>query len=286
MIFNEIMMSLEIGLIYGIVAIGIYITFRVIDFPDLTCDGSFILGAAVSSILIKLGYNPWLAVVAALIAGCIAGFATGILYTRLKITDLLSGILISFMLYSINLHVMGGLPNIALIDNKTIFDQTSAIGILCLIVLFICSIIGYLFISDFGLALRSIGQNKKLAKNSGVNVKMMTIIGLALSNSLIALGGALFSQNQGFVDIGGGVGTVIVGLASVMIGERILKYRNIITQIISCIVGSVVYRILIGLALHSDAFGIQTSDLNLITGIMVISIMYIPRRRYANSKSD
>ena len=283
MTLNEIMMSLEIGLIYGIVAIGIYITFRIIDFPDLTCDGSFVFGAAVSSILIKAGYNPWLAIIAALIAGSIAGLATGILYTHLKITDLLSGILISFMLYSINLHVMGGLPNIALAQYNTIFYQTSAIGILCFIALLICLTIGYLFITDFGLAVRSIGQNKRLAQNSGVNIKMMTIIGLTLSNGLIALGGALFSQNQGFVDVGSGVGTVIVGLASVMIGERILQYRSVIVQIISCLIGSVVYRILISLALHSDVLGMQTSDLNLITGIMVIAIMYMPRRRYANS---
>jgi putative tryptophan/tyrosine transport system permease protein len=283
MTLSEMMMSFEIGLIYGIVAMGIYITFRVIDFPDLTCDGSFVLGSAVSSILIKNGYNPWFSIIASLIAGGIAGIATGILYTRLKITDLLSGILISFMLYSVNLHVMGSVPNIALIGEKTIFYQTSAIAILCFIALMIGTIIGYIFMTDFSLALRSIGQNKRLAQNSGVNIKVMTVIGLALSNSLIALGGALFTQSQGFSDVGSGVGTVIVGLASVMIGERILQYRNVIVQIISCLIGSVVYRLLIGLALHSDALGLQTSDLNLITGIMVIAIMYMPRRRYAYS---
>ena len=283
MTLNEIMMSLEIGLIYGIVAIGIYTTFRIIDFPDLTCDGSFVFGAAVSSILITSGYNPFFAMIAALIAGCIAGVATGILYTLLKITNLLSGILTSFMLYSVNLHVMGGFPNIALNQYKTIFYQTSEVGVLCFVALVTCLMIGYLFMTDFGLALLSIGQNKRLAQNSGVNIKMMTIVGLALSNSLIALGGALFSQSQGFVDIGSGVGTVIVGLASVMIGERILQRRNVFVKIISCLLGSVAYRILIGLALHSDVIGIQTSDLNLITGIMVIAIMYIPRRRYANA---
>jgi putative ABC transport system permease protein len=283
MTLNEIMMSLEIGLIYGVVAIGIYITFRIIDFPDLTCDGSFVFGAAVSSILVKSGYNPWIAIIAALIAGAISGTATGILYTRLKITDLLSGILISFMLYSINLHVMGGLPNIALINSQTIFDDVSGIVILSLITICICLLIGYLFMTYFGLALRSIGQNKRLAQNSGVNIQAMTIIGLALSNSLIALGGALFSQSQGFVDIGSGVGTVIVGLASVMIGERVLQYKSIFMQIVSCIIGSIIYRILIGFALHSDALGLQTSDLNLITGLLVIAIMCIPRGKYANA---
>lgn len=283
MSFNELMMSIEIGLIYGIIAIGIYITFRVINFPDLTCDGSFVLGAAVSTMMMHSGYNPWLSIFYAFISGCAAGTATGLLYTRMQITDLLAGILISFMLYSINLHIMDGVPNISIIQEKTIFHQTSAIIAICFIALLVCVITSYLFITDFGLALRSIGQNKILAQNNGVNVPIMTIIGLSLSNGMIAVGGALFSQHQGFADIGSGLGTLIVGLASVIIGERILAYRNIIIQIISCIIGSVIYRILIGLALHSDVLGMQTSDLNFITGIMMIAVMYIPKRKYVKS---
>jgi len=275
---NEMMMSLEMGLIYGIVALGIYLTFRVIDFPDLTCDGSFVLGAAVSSILIKSDYNPWLSLLIALLAGGIAGFVTGLLYTKFKVTHLLSGILTGFMLYSINLHVMGGIPNITLINSHTIFSNMPII-VLILLSVSICLLVSYFLMTDFGLALRSIGQNKRLAQNSGVNVTLMTILGLVLSNAIIALGGALFSQHQGFADVGSGIGTVIVGLASVMIGERIIPSKSISIQTINCLIGSIIYRLVISFALHSDSLGIATQDLNLITGLLVVGIMCIPKRR-------
>jgi putative ABC transport system permease protein len=282
MTLNEIMMSLEIGLIYGIVAIGIYLTFRIIDFQDMTCDGSFVLGASVSSMLIKSGSTPWLSLLSALFAGAIAGFTTWILYTKFKVTNLLAGILVSFMLYSINLHIMGGIPNISLLENNTIFLKNPLI-ILSAISLLTCLFIAYLFLTDFGLALRSIGQNKILAQNFGVKVSLMTLTGLALSNAIIALGGALFSQHQGFADVGSGVGTVIVGLASVMIGERIFPTKPVWIQIFSCLIGSIIYRLFISFALYSDALGLATYDLNLITGIMVIAIMYLPRSKNANS---
>jgi putative ABC transport system permease protein len=277
MTLSEIIMSLEIGLIYGIVAIGVYLAFRIIDFPDLTCDGSFVLGMAVSAILIKSGYGPWASLLISLIFGCIAGLITGILNVCFKVSNLLSGILVAFMLYSINLHVMGGVPNITLIDLNTIFTNVSVLAVLAVISIVICLLLGYLLVTDFGLALRSIGQNKKLAQNIGVNVQAATIIGLALSNGLIAFGGALFNQHQSFADVGSGVGTVIVGLASVMIGEKVLPYRSMLIQIISCLLGSIIYRLLIGFALHSEVLGLETQDLNLITGLMIIGIMYIPK---------
>lgn len=278
MTLNEIMMSLEIGLIYGIVAMGVYLTFRIIDFPDLTCDGSFVLGAAVSSVLVKLTYNPWFSLVAALGAGALAGVTTGLLYTKFKVTNLLAGILVSFMLYSINLHILGGVPNITLLNTETIFSQTFWLS---LIIVGLSAGLGlaYLLKTDFGLGLRALAQNKKLAKNSGLNVPVMTVIGLALGNGLIALGGALFSHHQGFCDVGSGIGTVIVGLASVMIGERVLPYQSIVTCVLSCLVGSIIYRFLIGLALHGDALGLATQDLNLLTGVLVIAIMCMPRRQ-------
>lgn len=277
MTLNEIIMSLEIGLIYGIVALGIYLTFRIIDFPDLTCDGSFVLGAATSSILIKTGTNPWLSLLAAILAGSIAGVVTAVLYIKFRITDLLAGILVGFMLYSINLRIMGGIPNISLINSNTIFVYLPAVQLL-IIGLATCGIVTYLLLTDFGLSLRSIGQNKRLAQNSGVNISLMTGTGLALSNAVIALGGALFSQHQGFADIGSGIGTVIVGLASVMIGEKILPFQSIAFKTIGCLVGSVLYRLFISFALHGDVLGLTTSDLNLITGFMVIAIIYVSRR--------
>lgn len=276
---NEIIMSLEMGLIYGIIAMGIYLTFRVIDFPDLTCDGSFVLGAAVSSMLIKMGYPPLLSLGIALLAGSVAGVMTGVLYTQFKISNLLSGILVAFMLYSINLYIMGGIPNITLLENNT-FLSDSPLCMIAIISLVVALGMSYLLMTDFGLGLRSIGQNKVLAQNKGINVSLITVIGLALSNALIALGGALFSQHQGFADIGSGIGTLIVGLASVMIGERIFPYSSMFSKMMSCLIGSVLYRLVISLALYSDFLGLQTQNLNLVTGILVIAIMSLPRRQY------
>ncbi|PPE05366.1 ABC transporter permease [Holospora curviuscula] len=274
---NEIMMSLEIGLIFGIVAMGIYMTFRVIQFPDLTCDGSFVLGAAVSSVLIKFGCDPYISLLASLGAGALAGAITGILHIQFKITDLLSGILTGFMLYSINLRIMGGIPNITFINSTTIFSENPMVTLI-IIAGSLWIGLAYVLRTDFGLALQSVGHNKQLSRNSGVNVSKMMLLALALSNALIALAGGVFSHHQGFADVGSGVGTVIVGLLSVMIGERILPYHSMSIKILSCLIGSVLYRLLIGLGLHSEVLGLTTSDLNVLTGIMVIITMCIPRR--------
>lgn len=275
---SEIIISLEMGLIYGIIAMGIYLSFRVLDFPDLTCDGSFVLGAAVCTMLIKAGYTAYLALLSALLAGALAGVLTGILHTRFKISDLLSGILIGFMLYSINLRIMGGVPNISLFE-LTSFLSTSPLLILIGISFILWGGLTYLLKSDLGLALRSLGHNKRLAQNNGVNVPLMTIIVLALSNGLIAMGGALFSQHQGFADISSGVGTVIIGLASVMIGERILPFSSLSFKLLGCLLGSILYRLFISFALHSDLLGIDTQNLNLITGLLIIAIMMMPKRQ-------
>jgi putative ABC transport system permease protein len=279
MSWNEMLMSLEIGLIYGVVAMGVYLTFRVIDFPDLTCDGSFVLGAAVSSILIKCGHSPLLALAASLAAGSVAGMVTGLLTSKLKVTSLLSGILVAFMLYSVNLKIMDGVPNIALISEPTIFSALNPLLVIGLVCMGVWFVVSYLLVTDFGLALRSIGQNKQLAFTGGIRVGAMTVIGLALSNALIALGGALFSQHQGFADVSQGVGTVIVGLAAVIIGEKILPYRSPWVMVMACLGGSVVYRLFVSVALHSEVLGLETQDLNLITGLMVIGVMLLPKRQ-------
>ncbi|MES2215568.1 MAG: hypothetical protein V4485_06150 [Pseudomonadota bacterium] len=274
---SELLMSLEMGLIYGIIAIGIYLTFRIINFPDLTCDGSFVLGAAASSVLVKAGYNPFLGLLVASLAGSLAGLGTGILNTRFKVTDLLSGILVAFMLYSVNLKIMSA-PNIAMVTERTAFADGETLMILIIICFIIALSIGYLLTTDFGLGLRGIAFNKRLAQNGGVSIKAMIVIGLALSNSLIALGGALFSQSQRFADISSGTGTIVIGLASVMIGERILPYRSLLVQLVSCLIGSILYRLFISLALHSDILGLETQDLNLITGLLIIAVMVTKRR--------
>jgi len=270
---NELIMSTEIGLIYGLVALGIFMTFRIIDFPDLTCDGSIVLGAATSSTLLLKGFSPLTALVIAFMAGTMAGGFTGFLNLKLKITNILSGILTAFMLYSINLKIMGGIPNI------TFITTCPTLTSLLLITFIIAAILGYILNTDFGLAIRSIGQNQRLGALMGVNITAFTLVGLMLSNGLIALGGALFSQYQGFADINSGLGTLIMGLASIIIGERLLPFRSLWIKVFACIAGSIIYRILINIALHSDAIGLQTQDLNLITGALVIGIMLISKQR-------
>lgn len=284
---NELIIAMEVGLIYGILALGIYFTFRTINFPDLTCDGSFVTGAAVSSVMIKSGLNPALGIFFAALAGGTAGFLTGLINIRLKVEDLLSGIIVAFMLYSINLRIMGTKPNISLVNESTIFRFDNPIIICTLIVTFILFFIAYLLSSDFGLGLRAIGQNKKFALANGINVNAMTIFGLIISNALIAMCGAIFTQYQGFCDVSQGTGVLVIGLASVIIGEKFLpkikfirnleiKSRNFIEiffALFSCVIGSIAYRIFIAIAINSDILGLKTQDLNLITGLLIIFIM-------------
>ncbi|MGI4851776.1 MAG: ABC transporter permease [Janthinobacterium lividum] len=279
---SEILISLELGIIYGIVAIGIYLTFRIINFPDLTCDGSFVCGAAVSTMALKAGWNPALAVLAAAAAGALAGGTTGLVYLYGRVTDLLSGILVAFMLYSINLRIMGGVPNIALLQEGTLFtygyNQALTLMFIAFVLWFGCR---YLLKTDFGLALRSIGQNVRLSENNGVNIAKMTMIGLILSNMFIGFGGGLFSQHQGFTDISQGLGTVIIGLAAVTIGEKIFAFSTMGWHLFACLMGSILYRLIMAVALHNESLGLDTSDLNLITGLILIGIMRIPSMRRA-----
>lgn len=284
---NELTIAIEIGIIYGILALGIYLTFRTINFPDLTCDGSFVTGAAVSSVIIKSGLNPMVGLFFAMLAGGTAGLLTGLINIRLKVEDLLSGIIVAFMLYSINLRIMGTNPNISLVNEMTIFCCGDPILTCTVIVAFILFLIAYLLSSDFGLGLRTIGQNKKFASANGVNVNAMTIFGLVISNALIAICGAIFTQYQGFCDVSQGTGCLVIGLASVIIGEKLISkikfardmeivsrnFCEIFLALFACIIGSIAYRIFITIAINSDIFGLKTQDLNLITGLLIIFIM-------------
>ncbi|MDR1391288.1 MAG: hypothetical protein LBI95_02890 [Holosporales bacterium] len=270
---QEIVTSSEIGLIYGIMAIGIYLTFRTLNFPDLTCDGSFVFGAIVSSLMIKLGCGPYIALILSMIAGGVAGLCTGILNVCFKIEDLLSGIIVAFMLYSVNLRILGMNPSIILSDQLTIFtNNVSSLQILMIVFLIVLAL-SYMLNTDIGLALRATGQNKLFTSSCGVNANLMVIFGLMLSNALIGFSGAVFSQYQGFCDVSQGVGSLVIGLASVIIGESIVKFRNVTWAVIACIIGSVIYRIFVGFAIHSDVLGLKTQDLNLVTGIMIIAMM-------------
>jgi putative ABC transport system permease protein len=272
--------TVELGLIYSLVALGVYLSFRTMNFPDLSVDGTFPLGAAVVALLLTKGFDPITATVFATLAGVIAGSITGILHIGLRIMGLLAGILTMTALYSINMRIMGK-PNIALLDISTLFSNESTeiltiLGIVSAIYLLI-----YLFLkSQFGLSIRAAGMNPTVSRSYGVNVGKTTIFILALSNGLVAMAGALFAELQGFADVSLGTGTIIIGLASVMLGEAIFRHRNITSDLLGCLVGSILYRIAIAIALNSDVFGLQASDLNLITSVIVILALIIPQLRY------
>jgi len=275
--FGFLITSIEQGLIYGIMAIGVYITFRILDFADLTVDGSITLGAAVSSRMIILGYNPFLTLLAATFAGGISGSVTGFLNTRLKIAPLLSGILTMTALYSINLRIMGR-PNIPLISSRTIFDifnytkYNELLLILIVVILVLITLILFMK-TKLGYALRATGDNPAMVRSMAINTNNMKFMGLIIANSFVSLAGALIGQYQGFADISMGIGTIIAGLASVIIGEVIFNNDKLYYTIPSIIIGSILYRGSISFALMS---GFAASDLKLLTALIVIVFLSAP----------
>ncbi len=281
----QLLGAIEIGLIYSLVAIGVYITFKVIDFPDLTVDGSFTLGAAVSSAMIFAGYNPYIATIVSILSGSCAGWVTGYLNVRWKILGLLAGILTMTALYSINLRIMGR-PNIAIIDSDTVFGNWSIILTILFFTIITILKLTRFFASEFGLAIRAVGINPKVSSAYGIRVGFMKIVALAISNGIVALAGSLFAQSQGFADISMGTGTIIVGLASVIIGEAIVHPERIWVGLITCAIGSILYRIAIAFALNAHDIGLEASDLNLITALLVALTMISTRLRKKNGARE
>jgi len=279
--------ALEQGLVYGIMVIGVYLTFRILDFPDLTVDGSLPLGASISAVAITSGMNPYLSLIFALLGGFIAGTVTAILNTKFKILHLLASILTMIALYSINIRIMGG-PNIALLGADTVFDPIIALGVAphlasvlvfaLFAVLVMASVIWFLK-TEFGQAVLATGDNPQMIISQGVNTHLIIIVGVGLSNGLVALSGALVAQNQGAADVGMGIGTIIAGLASVIVGETVFGSNSIARAIIAAVLGSVVYRLAIALALGLEfgGFAFSPSDLNLITALLVITALITPK---------
>lgn len=280
--------AVELGLVFAFVAIGVYLAFRVLDFPDLTVDGSFPLGAAVTGVLILAGYNPWLAAAIAMVAGAAAGLVTATLNVRFRILNLLASILTMIALFSVNLRVMGR-PNIALINQDTMLTPFFGHGIpeyyvrplfLFVLVAITVFVVWRFLESDMGLAMRATGANPRMARAQGVRTDRQIYLGMAISNALVALGGSLFAQTNGFADVTSGVGTIVVGLAAVIIGETLLRSRYILVILIGCVAGSIIYRIAIQLALsNSDIVGLQASDLNIATALLVTFALILPRLR-------
>lgn len=271
--------ALQLGLIYSLVALGIFLTFRVINFPDLTVDGTFPLGAAVAAGALIHGAHPMVATLFAFFAGAMAGVVTGYLHVNLRVMGLLAGILTMTALYSINIRIMHG-PNIALLNVPTLFSaHFPPLFVLSGIVFFIILLTAFFFLSEYGLAIRASGTNARLSRAYGIRIGKATVITLAFNNGLVALAGALFAQLQGFADVSLGAGTLISGLASVIIGEAILISQNIIIQIFACLLGAIVFRLAIVFSLNSGALGLQASDLNLMTAGLIILTLMVPRFR-------
>lgn len=304
MSFDLLLGSLEIGLIYAIVSLGVFISFRLLDFPDLTADASFPLGGAICGLCLYLGVNPWLATLFGTLGGCVAGMITGWLYVRLNILQLLSSIIVMIGLYSINLRILGlgqylnneldswtGSPNLSLLDANTIFspflDENATNQYLVQpLFVFVFVLACWYLLNAFlntqkGLALRATGTNQRMAKAQGIPTGHMIILGMAISNGLIALGGCLFIQTQGSADITIGVGTIVIGLASIIIGESIFSAKRMWAITLSVIFGSILYRLFIAIALENELLryiGIGTEDLNLITAILVVLALVLPKQ--------
>ena len=278
--------ALETGLIYGLVAFGIYISFRVLDFPDLTVDGSFPLGAAVAAVLILGGWNPWLATLMAVFAGMAAGAVTAMLNVKLNILNLLASILTMIALDSVNLRIMGS-PNLALLYEGTVVTWWEAqfaadnyymapVALFLVVAVVVLLLLWRFMKSEMGLSMRATGANPRMARAQGIATGVMIILGVALSNGLVGMAGALFAQSQGAADVTMGVGVIVIGLASLIGGEALVTPRSVLRALIACVVGAIVYRLAIAFALNANVLGLQAQDLNLITAVLVTLAIVLP----------
>ena len=275
--------ALSQGVLWGLMALGVYITYRILDIADLTVDGSFATGGAVCAVCVVNGVDPILALLLATIAGAVAGFVTGFLHTKCEIPAILAGILTQIGLYSINLRIMGR-SNTPLLKSETLFKNISEmtglsstwtaliIGIIVYVV--IVAILYWYFGTEIGSAIRATGNNEQMVRALGVNTSVTKILGLMIGNALISLSGALVTQSQGYADIKMGIGAIVIGLASIVIGEVIFGQKgNFAFRLTSIIVGSIIYRIIVAIVLQ---MGMNTDDLKLLTAILVAIALSVP----------
>ncbi len=274
--------AVELGLIYAIMALGVYLTFRILDFADLTVDGSFTTGAALAAVGIVNGMPPALATLVAFAGGLAAGVVTGLLHTKGRINGLLAGILTQIGLYSVNLRIMGK-SNIALLREDTamtplreadLLGTWVSVGIFLALALVLLGALIWFLHTDVGLAMRATGDAPDMIRSFGVNTDNQKILGLALSNGLVALCGSLIAQFQGFADIGMGIGMIVAGLASVIIGQAILGRSSVWIAATAVVLGSVLYRVVIQLALE---VGLNPNDMKLISAVLVVLALVLPQ---------
>ncbi len=281
--------AVELGLIYSIMALGVYLTFRVLEFPDLTVDGSFTTGAALAAVAILNGIPPATALLIAFVGGLVAGLVTGLLNTKGNIDGLLAGILTQIGLYSINLRIMGT-SNLGLLRNDTLFTPLrqsgylgSPLGALIMFpfALLVLGLVIWFLHTDLGLAMRATGDSPEMIRSFGVSTDGMKILGLALSNGMVAVSGALIAQYQGFADIGMGIGIIVAGLASVIIGQAVLGRLSILRAATASVLGAVLYRVVIQLALEQ---GLNPNDMKLVSALLVIAALLLPQLRAFSKK--
>ncbi|SDD42490.1 putative ABC transport system permease protein [Paenibacillus sp. UNCCL117] len=264
--------SVELGLLYAIMALGVYLTFRILDFPDLTVDGSFTTGAAIAAVMIAAGQSPLLASLAAFAGGLVAGACTGLLHTKGKINALLSGILMMIALYTINLRIMGK-SNIPLLGVDTLLTDVNVLLVMPVVVALIKIALDWFLRTDLGLALRATGDNPRMIRSFGVNTDNTIIVGVSLSNGLVALSGALVAQYSAFTDITMGIGMIVIGLASVIIGEALFGARTVVRATLAVVLGAIVYRLIVAIALR---VGLEPTDMKLMTALIVIIALTLP----------
>lgn len=278
--------ALELGGIFAIMSLGLYLSYKILNLPDLTVDGSFTLGCAVSAVLTLSGH-PYLALCAAFIVGMLAGLVTGLLTTKLKIASLLAGILTMTGLYSINLKIMNDSPNLSLFGSTTIFTPLTNFepySQFLLIIMFVAVIFGVLYYflkTQLGLALRACGDNEDMVKASSINADLMKILGLSLSNGLVALSGSIYAQHQSFADSQSGTGMMVIGLASIIIGMAFIKKDQIHYQLLAVTIGAFIYRGILTLALQ---MGIPSTDLKLLSALLVVLALILTKLKIRREK--
>lgn len=272
------------GLGFVALGLGIYLTLRIFNIPDITTDGSYTLGGAVTAIMLVNGFNPYITLLVAMLSGMIAGLITGIIHTKLKVNALLAGILVMTALYSVNLSIMGR-SNIPLIQVENIFSRLSftqnefnnLIIVFCLFAICLFTFITWMLKTDFGIAMRATGNSESMVRAMGVDTQRMKIIGLAIANGLTALSGFLITQFQGFADINMGIGIVISGLGAVIIGEslvKLLRNNKLFMQILGVIAGTILFRLILAVALSS---GLNPNYLKLVTAVIVLLVVSVTR---------
>lgn len=286
MIIDVVTSSFTQGTVWAVMAIGIFITYRLLDIADLSAEGVFPLGGAIGAILITNEVNPFLATLIAFFGGALAGWLAGIIHTKMNIPPLLTGILMQTGLYSINLRVMGGRPNIALLSQKTIFTplqdmfglsknlSVTLVSILVLIV--IISLLVFFLHTEAGLSLRATGDNPRMSEANGINTNQMKTVGYMIGNGLIALAGAMVAQKDGFSDIGMGIGTIVIGLASIVVAEVIIPNRSIGFRLMTIVLGSFIYRLIIDTILNQPYIDIRPTDLRLFSALLLGFVLFLP----------